>query len=375
MVVTAENLHDDKGPVILAVVWTLTGLTALMVVARVYIRVAMLRNFGGDDYLIVISMILGLAYCAITTVGVNAGFGKHAMYLSQEKLELAILLNIVSFLFGILSFTLPKLAVTAMLNRILNPSALKKTLLWVMTGSAAVVSIICILILFTMCDPPEALWHVSLMAKGASCKSTDMLIGYAIFTGAVSAVVDLCLAFYPIATLLKLQMSLRKRIALCAALGLGSIASAMAIVKCTQLHGLADKEDYTYGTADLVMWTNIEADVVVIASCIPTLQPLLEIILGKRALGSYSQGKGENYKGSSTFPSSFNRTKQSIGHGKDDLGFTNIDSQESQESILQNDESGNKNSHAMGHIHRTDDVTIEYESSPKPAGHGYPGSW
>lgn len=113
------------------------------------------------------------------------------MYLSQDKLELAILLNIVSFLFGILSFTLPKLAVTAMLNRILNPSALKKTLLWVMTGSAAVVSIICILILFTMCDPPEALWHVSLMAKGASCKSTDMLIGYAIFTGGKS--LSLCL--------------------------------------------------------------------------------------------------------------------------------------------------------------------------------------
>lgn len=29
----------------------------------------------------------------------------------------------------------------------------------------------------------------------------------------------------------------------------------MAIIKCTQLNGLADKSDYTYGTADLVMWT------------------------------------------------------------------------------------------------------------------------
>lgn len=45
--------------------------------------------------------------------------------------------------------------------------------------------------------------------------------------------------------LMKLQMSLRKRLALSAALGLGAIAAAMAIVKCTQLHGLADKSDYT----------------------------------------------------------------------------------------------------------------------------------
>jgi hypothetical protein len=84
---------------------------------------------------------------------------------------------------------------------------------------------------------------------------------------------------------MKLHMSLRKRIALCAALGLGAVyvssiamisltnthsASAMAVVKCTQLKGLANKSDYTCmfftqvhlykltyldGTADLVLWT------------------------------------------------------------------------------------------------------------------------
>jgi hypothetical protein len=57
MVVTAENLHDDKGPKILAVLWTLTGLTTVMVIARVYIRLKLLRNFGTDDYLIVASMV------------------------------------------------------------------------------------------------------------------------------------------------------------------------------------------------------------------------------------------------------------------------------------------------------------------------------
>jgi hypothetical protein len=57
MAVTAENLYDDKGPTILAVLWTLTGLTTMMVIARVYIRLAVLRNFGVDDYLIVMSTV------------------------------------------------------------------------------------------------------------------------------------------------------------------------------------------------------------------------------------------------------------------------------------------------------------------------------
>lgn len=57
MAVTAENINDDKGPKILAVLWTLTALTTMMVMARIFIRVRMLKNFGIDDYLIVISMV------------------------------------------------------------------------------------------------------------------------------------------------------------------------------------------------------------------------------------------------------------------------------------------------------------------------------
>lgn len=184
---------------------------------------------------------MGLAYCGVTTAGVRVGFGKHAAVLSQDNLELAILLNTVSFLFGILSFTVPKLAVTAMLNRILNPGWIHKTWLWLLVGTAAAVSCICIIILFTMCDPPEALWKVHLVAEGATCKNVWMLVDYAIFTGcksllkkilvcsnanestALSAFVDLYLALYPVIVLMNLHMSLRKRLALCAALGLGSM--------------------------------------------------------------------------------------------------------------------------------------------------------
>lgn len=127
---------------------------------------------------------MGLAYCGVTTANVIIGYGKHAVFLNQDTLETAILLNTVSFLFGILSFTLPKLAVSAMLNRILNPSLFHRIVLWLLTGFAAVVSVICILVLFTMCDPPKALWHTHLVMEGAAtCKDTWILIDYAIFTG------------------------------------------------------------------------------------------------------------------------------------------------------------------------------------------------
>ncbi|RAH84306.1 hypothetical protein BO86DRAFT_442622 [Aspergillus japonicus CBS 114.51] len=295
---STEAASDDKGSTILIVLWPLTGLTTVVVTERMYIRAGLLHNLGVDDWLIVFSLLMGLVYCILTTINVGLGFGKHAWLLSAATVEHATFLNCFSFLFGIVSFTVPKLAVTAMLNRILNASHIQRVCLWTLSTLAAIVSGVCIVILFTMCDPPRALWQTSLVAEGkATCKNVWMLIDYAIFTGgwvALSGFVDLALAIYSSTVLMKLHMSLRKRLALCAALGLGSVATAMAIIKCTQLKGLADQEDYTYGTADLIIWTKLqsmESNIVIIASCIPTLQPFLELMLGNRTASSYNNSR------------------------------------------------------------------------------------
>lgn len=126
---------------------------------------------------------MGLAYCGITTANVVVGYGRHAVFLTESALEMAILLNTISFLFGILSFALPKLAVSAMLCRILNPNTANRIMLWGLTVFAAIVSILCIIILFTMCDPPKALWLVQLQQQGAKCRDSWILVDYAMFTG------------------------------------------------------------------------------------------------------------------------------------------------------------------------------------------------
>ncbi|KAL1971855.1 hypothetical protein VTN31DRAFT_1943 [Thermomyces dupontii] len=125
-----------------------------------------------------------------------------------------------------------------------------------------------------------------------------ILVNYAIFTGAFSAFTDLFLAIYPSTVLLKLKMSLRKRLALCGALGLGCIATAMAIVKCVQLPGLNDKVDFTYSTCDLVLWTCVEANVVVIASTMDKTCQMLSVLwfLGPEA-------QNDNHDSNMTGPS------------------------------------------------------------------------
>ncbi|KAL1976525.1 hypothetical protein VTN31DRAFT_2807 [Thermomyces dupontii] len=143
----------------------------------------------------------------------------------------------------------------------------------------------------------------------------------------------------------------------------------MAIIKCIQLPGLMDKSDFTYSTADLVLWTCIEACVVAIASCIPTLQPLLELILGKRALAS--SGRGIYYDRSKN--SGYNSSSHGASKRKDSVGFTAV---ESQESFFGGNHVESQNSHPLSQIRRTDNVTVKYErSSSRYEATNGPTSW
>lgn len=87
------------------------------------------------------------------------------------------------------------------------------------------------------------------------------------------------------------------------------------------------------------------------------------MILRKRALRSYNTSR-DQYKGSGSYniaSASFNRNKQSHVR-KPELTITGVESQGSQENILQLDENRQFTDHPLSQICRTDNVTVEYES-------------
>lgn len=111
------------------------------------------------------------------------------------------------------------------------------------------------------------------------------------------------------------------------------------------------------------IFCSIEADVVVIASCIPTLQPLLEFLLGKRKIGSSGNSryfnrldKGSQPVGSHSLEM---HSKKSSAKKHNSVSITNV---ESEESILPPDERAQAQMHNLGEIRRTDDVRVQYES-------------
>jgi len=197
--------------------------------------------------------------CAFLNLGISSaaaasGSGRHFDTLSLEDQQNVIKYTMAAFCPGVFSFAIPKLAVVALLTKLLNPSPAHRIFLWCSSGFTTLAIFGCVIILYAQCIPTRSQWDFSITDK--TCWSPWVLVNYSIFAGgecsyccfisgrhltvtALSAFMDLYLAVYPAFILAQLQMNIRKKAALGTALGIGSVSCVVAAYKCTQLPGLA----------------------------------------------------------------------------------------------------------------------------------------
>lgn len=359
---TPEYIAESRVPLIMGVIISVSVLSTAFVGARIFTRARLTGNMFLDDYLVIIAAASQWVCVGLASHAALNGNGRHfdAMLVTQpEKLQTALFFTLLNFPFGILAFGLPKIAVVALLTRIMNPSRYHRMFLWGLSSLCLLVLLGCAPMLFLQCTPSHSQWDLSFPPDKKKCWDKYVLVNYAIASGALSAFTDLYLAVYPAVVLWSLQLNMKKKIALSVALGIGSISTVVAIYKCTRLPSLASA-DFTWNTADLVIWTVVEAAVIIIACCIPLLQPLVDLIFGRRTLtgskgyknyGSSKDGSAHlrshdielEKKGGSNALSSKGRTDVSRIHAgdfDDDLMQTRVETG-SQDSILQRGSSEN----------------------------------
>ena len=101
--------------------------------------------------------------------------------MTEHQQENVIFFTILNFPFGIMAFGIPKLAVVALLTRILNPGKWHRVFLWSLSGLCVVALLGCIVILFGQCSPSASQWDFSITPD--YCWSKWVLVNYAIFAG------------------------------------------------------------------------------------------------------------------------------------------------------------------------------------------------
>ncbi|KAL5087400.1 hypothetical protein Trisim1_007800 [Trichoderma cf. simile WF8] len=285
---------EDFGIVANQVNWSLTAISIVIVVLRLICRACFHRGrygrLGLDDLVTFVCLVILIVSCICSSIGISYGLGRREDTLEPDQLEQAIKWNAIINAVVIWSFSLPKFAIIAILKRILDYGT-KTTVLFL---SLAITCQACFLAVsvwwFAQCHPVAYQWDKSI--KGGSCASGEVLTSLAFATSAYSAFLDLFFAFYPIPFIMRLNMPLRNRLAVCFALGLSAMACAVSVYKLTVFQDAFREmeQDRTYSVPYLDIFGVAEGALLIIGASLPTLGPMFRVL--KCKVTSYASNSG-----------------------------------------------------------------------------------
>jgi hypothetical protein len=171
---------EDKGPAISIVCWLFMALSTLLVSGRVYVRICQYSKLRSDDFWCIAGLVCGYLATSFSQVSVSHGNGKHFALLSIPQRENVIFWTTVSMVPGVLSFGLPKLAVVALLTRLLNPGKLHKWFLWFLVAWGVLTLIAVGGMLVGQCRPVESQWNFDMKGQ---CASKIHIVNFSLYAG------------------------------------------------------------------------------------------------------------------------------------------------------------------------------------------------
>ncbi|KAK0619105.1 hypothetical protein B0T14DRAFT_602995 [Immersiella caudata] len=262
--------HDDRGPTIVAVHWSMTSLATIFLGLRLYCKRLTKRSLWWDDWILIFAWFTIIATDVITQILVNEfKLGRHSWDLEINDLARFIILlsSRATATLTALSWTKTAFAVT--LLRLTADGT--RTLVWFIIVSLQITMGFSAAVPWIQCNPIAKTWDPMLPGTcWANKVGTKIWIG----TGAYSALLDFTLAALPWTFILGLLLRKGEKAGILVAMSMGVVAGIVGIVKCVKLPNLGSGD--SYNETDLYIWDITESTVTLMAACIPTLRVLLQ---------------------------------------------------------------------------------------------------
>lgn len=266
---------------------------ALRLYARVHFGQSRGGGLGIDDYITLVCWLVFLISIIFASIAYSYGLGSHYTTLDPVDAIQAQRWNVITNTVLIWQFSLPKFAIVAITGRILNWGTKTAAMFWTMAILSQAGIFATSIVWVHQCDPPEFQWNKAIPG-GGSCISPNVLSGLGMFTSAYSAFLDIFFALYPVPTIMKLHMPLKKRVAVASALGASGLGAIVGVYKICIMGGILAMipKDPTFPTPALFCITLAEGTLNIICASLPALGPLMNPI--KEKVYSLSQRSGTN---------------------------------------------------------------------------------
>ncbi|KAI2831863.1 hypothetical protein CBS147343_478 [Aspergillus niger] len=267
----ARSECEDRGPLIVIINGTVTGLAAAIVALRFVSRAVIVKRLGIDDWTMMLATITAILNVAIAGLGVKYGTGKHDGTLSKvDELPAAKIRYITHIIYTPIT-GLIKTSICLLYLR-LFPNLRKITLGTI--AFIAAMSIAIILATIFQCWPVDAVYNPQ-KYEHYTCFAS---IPFWYATAALSLVTDLWILGLPIRTILGLQIGSMKRVVVIGLLSLGTFACIASIVRMVYIIKLYESNDPSWSTFGVSVSSGIEVAVAIIAASLPSTKPVMDLI-------------------------------------------------------------------------------------------------
>ncbi|KAH6855354.1 hypothetical protein B0I37DRAFT_302361 [Chaetomium sp. MPI-CAGE-AT-0009] len=229
---------------------------------------------------------------------IHYGVGRHNYYVPDDKEVLAekwLFLGQPPFPWAL---ALSKMSIAWMLIRIQRDRPWWTWSMYFLMFVSFGVAVVSNIFQLSACKPLWAVWDHS--NPDAVCTDPAVSQTSIYVTAILTIITDVALSLAPISFIVNIQRPLREKIALGFVMGIGIFASSASIAKTFMIGSYGKTGDTLMDTVGLTTWSYVEAQLAIIAACIPTLKRLFEQILRRYGLissqNSASRSRGGYYK-------------------------------------------------------------------------------
>ncbi|KAI1208160.1 uncharacterized protein F4807DRAFT_431817 [Annulohypoxylon truncatum] len=272
-------VDENRGRMMLITDTVFTVLIVLSTGTRIANRLRNKRaQFGIENYLILLALVLNLTTNALEYVSVQEGFGRHLQFLTDEQKENVKRISEYTILFAVIDIWAVKISICFFILSLIRDSYRRSK--WVIYGLMALTTIASFvqgMIWGLQARPLERLWKPGIPGTTASPKTLVVMI---ITCTALFSFTDIFYALSPIYFFGRLQMELRKKLIILGLTGSGLSVFAASIVRVAFVKEFLDP-DFTWALPRVYVCTIIERNLAQLVADLPANYPLFRHIHGK----------------------------------------------------------------------------------------------
>ncbi|PVH79007.1 hypothetical protein DL98DRAFT_461678 [Cadophora sp. DSE1049] len=253
-------------------------LTWISVTLRFYVRLAILKFVGREDWLTIAAMIVFTIFCSLCLRATVYGLGAHMENIEPGSLETGFKIVFICELLYVVATTVTKVAIAAYFLR-LSSKRYQRIVIYSTLAAVMVFSTMYFFFLMFQCSPINYLWTKYNEDGKGSCLNSTTLSAVTYAHCAMSAITDWSFGILPIFFVWKMQMNPRTKFSVILILSLGFFASTATIVRIVYIKTLTETDDYSWEGINLVKWSMVEPAIAITAMNIATLRPLFKNFL------------------------------------------------------------------------------------------------